>query len=157
MANYIVNLANGEQILVKDGKFHNSGVLSGTKIAEVIGTNKDGSFIFRECPHEFQSGWDYTASHLYKEAYTLPKAVDLLVCVVPSPGYNTTAECFGITTTFVFGVPYGTSETDTSRIVSDAKMLVTSKGVGIIQKVYKTKLNGSDSTHNIIIEAFKDL
>ena len=43
MANYIVNLANGEQILVKDGKFRNSGVLSGTKIAEVIGTNKDGS------------------------------------------------------------------------------------------------------------------
>ncbi len=155
-ATYIIRLSDASDILVRDVKFRN-GFLIGTKIADVVGRNEDGSPIFHDCEPVFQSGWDYTAAHLYKEAYILPKAVDLLVCVVPSPGYNTQAECFGITTTFVFGVPCGTSETDVSRIVSDAKMLVTSKGVGIIQKVYQTKLNGSDSTHNIIIEAFKDL
>lgn len=153
-ATYIVRLYNATDILVRDVKFRN-GFLIGTKIADVVGRNEDGSPIFRECQPEFKSGWDYTATHLYKDSSILPKAVDLLFCVVPSPGYNNEAECFGITSTFVFGVPYGTSEVEVSRIIDDAKILVASKGVGTIQKVYQTKLNGS--THNIIIDAFKGL
>lgn len=157
MATYIANLSNGTQILVKDAKFRNSGILSGTKIAQVIGKNEDGTPIFHDCEPVFQSGWDYTAAHLFKGAYNSVKAVDLLMCVVPAHGYNATAEGFGVTSTFMFGVPYGTAENEVDLIIDDAKRLVTSQEAGIIQKVYTPKLNGSETVHSIIIETFKRL
>lgn len=154
MATYIANLSNGTQILVKDAKFRNSGILSGTKIAQVIGKNEDGTPIFHDCEPVFQSGWDYTAAHLYKEASTLPKAVDLLVCIVPRSGYNAEAECSGDSTTFVFGVPYGTSDSDVNSLISDAKQLVISKGLGYIQKTYRVCLPGTSTPHNVVVETF---